>query len=112
MSGIFSFFTTLLAKIAGFAKWFLDVFLQIFKDIWNLITDAFVWVFDSLLGIASGALAAISIPFDPQMYYAMIPQETAQLMGYIGVPQAISMIVAALIVRFALQTIPFVRWGS
>lgn len=112
MSGIFSFFTALLAKIAGFAEWFLAVFLQIFEDIWNLVTDAFIWVFDSLLGIASSALSTISIPFDPQIYYAMIPPEVGQLMGYIGVPQAIAMIVGALVVRFILQTIPFVRWGS
>jgi hypothetical protein len=33
-------------------------------------------------------------------------------MGYIGAPQAISIVVAALVIRFTLQTIPFVRWGS
>jgi len=112
VGGIFGFFTSLLAKIANFAKWLLAVVLQIFQDLWNMVTDVVIWAFDSVLGIASSALAAISVPFDPQIYYAMIPAEVAQLMGYIGVPQAIAMIVAALVVRFILQTIPFVRWGS
>ena len=33
------------------------------------------------------------------------------MLGYVGVPQAITLIVSALVVRFLLQTIPFVRWG-
>ena len=55
---------------------------------------------------------AINIPFDPQTYYSMIPPEVGQMLGAIGVTQAITIIVAALVIRFILQTVPFVRWGS
>jgi hypothetical protein len=34
------------------------------------------------------------------------------VMGYIGVPQGAAIVVSGLIIRFTLQTIPFVRWGS
>lgn len=112
MAGIFRFFTDLLAKIANFAKWFLSVFKQIFIDMWNIITDVFVWTFDSMLGIAVGALSAISIPFNPATYYSMIPPGAANMLGAIGIPQAITIIVAALVIRFGLQLIPFVRLGS
>ncbi len=42
----------------------------------------------------------------------MIPPEAVNMLGLIKVPQAIAIIVAALVIRFTLQTIPFVRWGS
>lgn len=112
MSGIFQFFTTLLSKIVNFAKWLLAVFKQIFVDAWHVVTDLMCWTFESTLSIAIGALNAIAIPFDPQNYYSMIPPEAANMLGYIGLPQAISIIVAGLVIRFLLQTIPFVRWGS
>ena len=112
MAGIFQFFTSLLKKIVGFAEWLLLLVKQLFIDAWNVVTDVFCWLLDGFLSIAVSALQAISVPFDPQTYYSMIPPEVAIMLGYIGVPQALSMIVAALVIRFTLQTIPFVRWGS
>lgn len=112
MSGVFQFFTSLLSKITGFAAWLLKLFKQIFVDCWNVFTDFACWVLESALGLAVFALNAISIPFDPSTYYSMIPPELGSFLGYIGVPQAISLIVASLLIRFLLQTIPFVRWGS
>ncbi|WP_260419323.1 hypothetical protein [Pseudomonas aeruginosa] len=72
MAGVFKFFTALLAKIVGFAKWLQLVFAQIFKDAWNMVTDVVCWVFEQTLSIAASALDAIAIPFNPQTYYAMI----------------------------------------
>ncbi|OLU30966.1 hypothetical protein BVH03_09415 [Pseudomonas sp. PA15(2017)] len=112
MAGIFQFFTTILAKIVNFAKWLLAVFKQVFVDCWNIFTDLFCWGFESVLGIAVGALNMIAIPFNPQTYFALIPPDVANVMGYIGVPQGAAIVVSGLIIRFTLQTIPFVRWGS
>ena len=112
MSGIFQFFTSILAKVANFAKWLLLCVKQVFVDIWHVLTDLLCWSFESVLAVAIGALNAIAIPFNPQTYYSMIPPEAANMLGYIGIPQALSIIVAGLVIRFLLQTIPFVRWGS
>lgn len=112
MGGIFDFFTKLLAKIAAFAEWLVLVVIQVFKDLWNIFSDLICWAFDGMLSIASGALSAISVPFDPQTYYGMLPAETANMLGVIGITQALTMVVSSLLIRFALQTIPFVRWGS
>ncbi|MDU9400808.1 DUF2523 family protein [Pseudomonas sp. zfem003] len=112
MQGVFNFFTALLAKIANFAKWLLAVFKQVFVDIWNILTDNVCWIFDQSLDVAVAALSVISAPFNPQTYYALIPADVANILGYIGIPQCLSIIVASLVVRFTLQTIPFVRWGS
>ena len=112
IAGIFNFFSALLGKIVAFAEWLLLVIVQLFKDLYAMVMDVFAGLFDAILGICSTALNAISTPFDPQTYYGMIPAETANVLGYIGVTQALSMIVASLLIRFLLQTIPFVRWGS
>lgn len=112
MGGIFQFFSSLLAKISAFAQWLILAFKQVFVDIWNMFTDLVCWLFEGLLGIATAALDSINIPFDPQTYYALIPAQTANMLGYIGLPQAIGIVVSGLLIRFFLQTIPFVRWGS
>lgn len=112
MGSVFRFFSALLQKIADVCAWILAVFKQIFVDAWNIVTDIICWSFDQILSIAAGALNAINVPFNPQTYYSMIPAETAQILGYIGISQAFAMIVASLVIRFLLQTVPFVRWGS
>lgn len=112
MAGIFQFFSSLLVKIANFAAWLLQVVLRIFKDLWNMVTDVFCWLVDELLAIAVGAISVIDVPFDPQTYYAMIPPDVVNMLGVIGITQALTMIVASLVIRFILQTIPLVRWGS
>ncbi|MEZ3137140.1 DUF2523 family protein [Stutzerimonas kunmingensis] len=112
MEAIGRFFTAILAKFVNGAQWLLSVFKQIFIDLWNIATDAICWLFEGLMSIAVGALNAIETPFDPQTYYSLIPPETVQMMGAIGVTQAITIVVGALVIRFTLQTIPFVRWGS
>lgn len=112
MSSIFSFFTSLLAKISNFAAWLLQSFKQLFLDIWNIFTDLLCWFVESILSIALTALNAVSIPFNPQSYYSLIPAQTADVLGYIGFPNAVGIIVSGLVIRFTLQTIPFVRWGS
>lgn len=112
MAGIFKFFSALLAKIVGFATWFLSIFTQIFVDLWNIITDSVCWALDGALSIAASAIESVTVPFSPSTYYSMIPADTANVLGIIGVPQALSMIVGALIIRFTLQLIPFVRLGS
>ena len=112
MEAIGRFFTAVLAKFVNTAQWLLAVFKQIFIDLWNIATDAICWLFEGLLSIAVSALNAIDAPFDPQTYYSLIPPETVQMMGAIGVTQAITIVVGALVIRFTLQTIPFVRWGS
>ena len=41
-----------------------------------------------------------------------IANEYAWLLGATGMSQAIAIIAGAMGVRFILQTVPFVRWGS
>jgi len=112
MATLGKFFTSLLGKLSALADWLLAVFKQIFVDVWAMVTDVACWFVEGSLGVAASALSAIDTPFNPQTYYGMIPAEAGQVLGLVGITQGVTIIVSALLVRFVLQTIPFVRWGS
>jgi hypothetical protein len=79
------------------------------RDIFAYFNDYAVSAYDGLLGVADSALSglagsAITIPtIDPQYTWAL---------GATGCSQALAIIGGALMTRFLLQSIPFVRWGS
>lgn len=73
-----------------------------FKDIWLTGWDSVLTPVDYILGsIGSGGLA---VP--------VIADQYAWLLGASGMSQAIAIIAGAMGVRFLLQSVPFVRWGS
>lgn len=80
----------------------LQSMIQRFKDVWLEGWDSLLSVADGLLNtIGTGGL---SIP--------AIADQYAWLLGATGMSQALAIVAAAMGVRFLLQTIPFVRWGS
>lgn len=79
------------------------------QEFWFSLTDWFLSRWDSLLGVADSALAGLStvgITVDA------IPSQYAWVLGATGVSQALTIMAAAFVTRFMLQSIPFVRWGS
>ena len=95
-------------------SWIGRLFIQVFVDLWEFVTDAFVWVFDSLLGIASGAITSINVGSIPRLDSQInsLPAEILNILGLLGVGYALGIITTALLIRFGLQLIPFVRLGS
>lgn len=81
---------------------FLLDMIQSFRDIWVIGFDSLFTPVDSI--VASIGTGGLTIP--------SIANEYAWLLGATGMSQAITIIAAAMGVRFLLQTIPFVRWGS
>ena len=73
-----------------------------FKDIWLLGWDSVLGPVDTLL--ASVGTGNLTVP--------LIADQYAWLLGATGMSQAIAIIAGAMGVRFILQTVPFVRWGS
>ena len=73
-----------------------------FKDIWLLGWDSLLGPVDSLL--ASVGIGGLTVP--------VIADQYAWLLGATGMSQAIAIIAGAMGVRFLLQSVPFVRWGS
>ena len=73
-----------------------------FKDIWLLGWDSVLGPVDALL--ASVGTGSLTVP--------VIADQYAWLLGATGLSQAIAIIAGAMGVRFLLQSVPFVRWGS
>ena len=81
---------------------FLMDMIASFKDIWLVGWDSLLVPVDALL--ASVGTGGLSVP--------VIADQYAWLLGATGLSQAIAIIAGAMGVRFLLQSVPFVRWGS
>ena len=73
-----------------------------FNDIWLLGWDSILGPVDALL--SSVGTGGLTVP--------VIADQYAWLLGATGLSQAIALIAGAMGVRFLLQSVPFVRWGS
>jgi hypothetical protein len=81
---------------------FLMDMIASFKDIWLVGWDSILVPVDALL--ASVGTGGLAVP--------AIADQYAWLLGATGLSQAIAIIAGAMGVRFLLQSVPFVRWGS
>ena len=73
-----------------------------FKDIWLLGWDSLLGQVDTILtSIGTGGL---TVP--------VIADQYAWVLGATGMSQAMAIMASAMGVRFLLQSVPFVRWGS
>jgi hypothetical protein len=81
---------------------FLMDMIASFKDVWLVGWDSVLTPVDAMLGsIGTGGL---TVP--------VIADQYAWLLGATGMSQAMAIIAGAMGIRFVLQSVPFVRWGS
>jgi Protein of unknown function (DUF2523) len=108
------FFTTLMAFIGDGLAWIGKLFVAVFTAGYDLLRDIPSWVFDQALSVATTALGAVEAPTLTGLAALATPLPAALLniLAVLGVAQAISIIIAAITIRVALQLIPFVRLGS
>lgn len=101
--------------IAKVVNWLLALIKNLFESFVLLLKDLGAWVLDvifDLIDLAMSGLDAI-LPNNPfQSYWNALPGQVTGMAIAIGFQEAMGIIVAALLVRFLLQLIPFVRWGS
>lgn len=109
-----AFFSSIIAKIVGFATWIGQLVVAVFAAAWDLLRDVFTWPFDQLLDIVKSAVSAIDVSaFSGAVgAWGSLPGELLNILGLLGVGTAITLIAAALTIRLGLQLIPFVRLGS
>ncbi len=81
---------------------FLSDMIARFGDLW------LSW-FDSLLNPADALLSSMG---NAGLTIPSIPDQYAWLLGATGMSQALAIVAAAMGVRFVLQSVPLVRWGS
>lgn len=86
----------------------------IFTSIVILLKDIFFWIIESILDLAISILGSFDLSGITEYLdsFGELPSEIINILGLIGIGEALSIIAAAIIIRFALQLIPFVRLGS
>jgi len=78
-------------------------------DLIASLRDVGLESWDSVLGVLDTTLSAIGTG---GLVLPVIPVEYTWILGATGMSQALTIVASALGVRFLLQTVPFVRWGS
>jgi len=106
-------FTMLLKKLADILQWISDLFIAVFVALFDLVKDAFSWVFEQMLEIVIDALEGIDVSgISATGGWGELPGEVLNILALLGVAQAVSIIVASIGIRLILQLIPFTRLGS
>ena len=93
----------------------IDFFWRLVLSVFDMLKDVFYFIIDSLLSVGVvilGGLGGLMSGLDIAPFFNGLPPETLSFMSQIGISQALGMIVTCLGIRFILQMIPFVRWGS
>jgi len=94
---------------------FVDFMYRLLLSLMDMLKDIFIWCLEQLMNIGKlllDGVGAMMSGLDIASYFSQIPPETAYFLNLLGVSQAMGMIVTCLSIRFLLQIIPFVRWGS
>lgn len=94
---------------------FIDFLYRLLLTLFDMLKDIFIWIMEQLLNLGQlllSGMGSLLSGLDIASYWSLIPPETGYYLNVLGVSQAPGMIVTALSIRFLLQLIPFVRWGS
>ena len=94
---------------------FVDFMWRLVLSLFDMFKDFFIWIMESLLDVAIVMLdgvGALMNGLDVAQYFSALPPETSYMLSQVGLSQAMGMVITSISVRFILQTIPFVRWGS
>jgi len=104
-----------LDTIAEYWNMFVDFLYSCILSLGEILKDTLMWCIDGLMVMAIAAVDGIGSLFgslNVVQYVDAIPPETKNILALIGINEASSMIVSAIIIRLILQLIPFVRFGS
>ncbi|MCR9490443.1 DUF2523 family protein [Vibrio alginolyticus] len=102
--------------------WLVDLFnkllvflYQLLVSLFNMLKDLFFWAVEQVMEMVNMLLSgvfALFAPVDMSQYMTSIPPTVSWVMAAVGLPQCLSIILAAITVRLMLQLIPLTRLGS
>ncbi|USD44063.1 DUF2523 domain-containing protein [Vibrio sp. SCSIO 43135] len=93
----------------------IDTIYTLFHSLVEIAKDIVYFLFDLIMSVVDAiVLTAIELfePIDIGQYMTGFPPESAWVLGQVGVPQALGMIVSSIGIRLMLQLVPFTRLGS
>ena len=81
--------------------------------LWTMIQDAFFWIVEQILKLVESALSLIDFgTFTLNPCQHGLSSEIMNILGLIGLGEAVAIIVSAAGIRLLMQLIPFTRLGS
>jgi hypothetical protein len=114
MGAIANGLSMILAKVVAALKWLGMLVAACFTAGWDFIRDAATWIFEEALKLAVSAMSAIDVSgmSSAGQWWGSLPAEIMNMLGLVGFPIAMGIIMAAVAIRLVLQLIPFTRLGS
>jgi len=104
-----------LGKFVSLASIVIAIAVAAFVGLWLLSTDMAAWLFEQVLDLIIVILDSFNLSFDflnVAQYIPALPADVVNLMGLLGVGQALGLIFGAIVIKVILQLIPFTRLGS
>lgn len=119
LSTLWAYLDRILSAIDRFVQWCTDVLIEVFSSLLAMLKDLVFWTFEQLFSLVATLISGVSDAFGlaalaakVAALWAQVPPEIVQVMQAIGIPSALTIVVSGILIRFALQLIPFVRLGS
>lgn len=99
-----------------FLDYLIDSFVNIFKalivDILEILKDIFFWIASQILTLMNWAVSWIfsKIPaINVGKYWSQVPENVLLVFARMGLAECLALIISALIIRFVLNFVPFVK---
>lgn len=86
--------------------------IALFDDIIEMFTDIIFWFWEQVLDMVGWVVAKVdtALPdIDMAGYWAMVGGDIIQVLNYIDFGECITIIIAAITLRFFLNFVPFIR---
>ncbi len=94
---------------------FLDITYRLVLTVFDALKDLLFWLVESLFDLVIFVIDGMGSMFnglDFTQYINALPPDTKQMLALTGISDAMTMVVACILIRILLQLIPFVRLGS
>lgn len=108
-------FSLIIDKLVGLASVMIAIAVASFTGYWLLGTDLIVWAFEQSLDMTIYVLNSVSLDLsflNVGQYIPALPEDVVNMMGAIGIGQALGVIASAISIKVTLQLIPFTRLGK
>lgn len=93
---------------------FVQMIQALVATLMDMLKDLFIFLFSLVMELGIAILNGIgsAMSWNPSTYISALPPEVTNIIGLIGVGEAITIIGGAILIRLTLQLVPFTRLGS
>ena len=110
-----SFFSWIEGLLYDGFQWIIDLVKTLLKTLWAMFGDLLCLLLEKILDMVTYILSGFEFDlsmFNLQSYFSALPPEVTNMIGLIGLSQALAIIITAIGIKIALQLVPFTRLGS